>query len=64
MQTDVNDQGDYHATGMDTGYGHYDQYEADSNVRSRWTQFHAERHHSAMNGKRGCPNGGIIFCFL
>ncbi|EJW86385.1 DnaJ domain-containing protein [Wuchereria bancrofti] len=52
-----NDEGDYHATGTDTGYGHYDQYEADSDVRSRRTQFHTDRNQSAMNGERGCPDG-------
>ncbi|MCP9266176.1 Protein CBR-DNJ-1 [Dirofilaria immitis] len=52
-----NDEGDYHATGTDAGYGHYDQYDADSDIRSRRTQFHADHSESTMNGERGCPDG-------
>lgn len=53
--------GDYHATGTEAGYGHYDQYEADSGVRSRRTQFHGSRSQPTMNGERGCPDGGEVF---
>ncbi|VDN06866.1 unnamed protein product [Thelazia callipaeda] len=47
---------DYHATGTDAGYGHYDQYEADSGMHNR-RKFHASRSQPNMNSERGCPDG-------
>lgn len=45
------------ATGTETGYGHYDQYERESELRSRRTQFHASHSQPSMNSERGCPDG-------
>uniref|UniRef100_A0A914ZH61 J domain-containing protein n=2 Tax=Parascaris TaxID=6254 RepID=A0A914ZH61_PARUN len=44
-------------TGTDAGYGHYDQYEKESELRSRKTQFHASQSQPSMNTERGCPDG-------
>lgn len=48
-------------TDTDAGYGHYDQYEKESELRSRKTQFHASQSQPSMNTERGCPDGGEPF---
>ncbi|VDN55674.1 unnamed protein product [Dracunculus medinensis] len=46
------------ATGTDAGYGHYDQYEGDSELHSKRTQFHSSYSQPSMNNDRRFANDG------
>lgn len=49
------------ATGTDAGYGHYDQYEGDSELHSKRTQFHSSYSQPSMNNDRRFANDGTNF---
>ncbi|VDK45259.1 unnamed protein product [Anisakis simplex] len=62
MNQDSDESKDSNPTGTENGYGHYDQYEKESEVRSRRksssSQFHPSRSQPSMNTtERGCPDG-------
>ena len=49
------------ATGTDNGYGHYDQYEKDSDLRNR---FHASRSQPSMDTEMTADGGRLYLLSL